>query len=199
MDEGPFRAPQPAERRVPSRQEATPRQVVEKVEPVKETPHVTRRVEIPPIDEPKKRRSFKKGIILAVVILALLAAAFFGWSAWSKAQNSAKTAINTSEYQAVFFTNGQVYFGKLEAFNNDYMKLTNIYYLQTQSSTSTSNSTNPQNSATDSNNVQLIKLGSEIHGPEDQMVISKQQMLFYENLKPDGKVAQSIANYSKAK
>lgn len=53
IDEGPFRAPQPAERRVPSRQEATPRQAAHSPEPVKEIHQTTRRVEIPAIDEPK--------------------------------------------------------------------------------------------------------------------------------------------------
>jgi ABC-type Zn uptake system ZnuABC Zn-binding protein ZnuA len=47
--------------------------------------------------------------------------------------------------------------------------------------------------------VQLIKLGSEVHGPEDAMMIAKAQVLFYENLKPDGKVAQSISKYTGAK
>ena len=75
------------------------------------------------------------------------------------------------------------------------LQLTNIFYLQTQSSSS---STNPQTTSTDSSSVQLIKLGDEVHGPEDSMVIEKSQVLFYENLKSDGKVAQSIAAYQKA-
>lgn len=198
MDEGPFRAPQPAERRVPSRQEAAPRHAAQSPEPVKEAPQTSRRVEIPPIDEPKKRRSLKRLLIPIVIVLVLIGAGIFGWSALSKANNSAMTAINSTQYQAVFFTNGQVYFGKLQNFNDEYLKMTDIYYLQTQSTGETSDSTNPQTSSTDASNVQLIKLGSEIHGPEDEMVISKQQVLFYENLKSDGKVAQSIANYAKA-
>ena len=42
------------------------------------------------------------------------------------------------------------------------------------------------------------KLGQEIHGPEDEMIISKDHVLFYENLKSDGKVSQSIEQYKKA-
>jgi hypothetical protein len=107
---------------------------------------------------------------------------------------STATAIDTSKYQAVFFTNGQVYFGKLQSFNDQYLKLTDIFYLQAQSTDSTKDA-NPQSTSSDQNNVQLIKLGNEVHGPEDQMVISKDQVLFFENLKPDGKVAQSIEKY----
>jgi hypothetical protein len=197
MDAGPFRTPQPPERRVPSRQEAAPR-VVEEPQPVQEAPKTTHRAEIPHFDEPKKRRPLKRIILAVVIILVVIGLGFFGWTALNNKNQANATAIDTSKYQAVFFTNGQVYFGKLQAFNDQYLKLTNIYYLQTQTA-STTGSSNPQTSSSDSGNVQLIKLGSEIHGPEDQMVISKDQVLFYENLKPDGKVAQSIANYSKSK
>lgn len=115
---------------------------------------------------------------------------------WSKMQNTA-VAIDGSKYQAVFFTNGQVYFGKLQSANSDYLKLTDIYYLQTQGEQA-SDSQNPQQSTNAQKDVQLIKLGDEIHGPEDAMVISKDQVLFYENLKSDGKVAQSIAQFKSA-
>lgn len=130
-------------------------------------------------------------IVAGIVVLGVV-----GWFVWS-GMNSGGTAIDSSKYQAVFFTNGQVYFGKLHAFNNGYMKLTDVYYLQSQQSTD--GSKNPQATSSDqNNNVQLIKLGDEIHGPEDEMVISKDQMLFYENLKPDGKVAQSIDKFKQS-
>lgn len=199
MDEGPFRAPQPVERRVPSRQETAHRQTTEKPEPVKEAPkpsYRAERAEIPPFDERKKRRSLKRMLLPVIILIVILVIGFFGWSAWSKSHAAATTGIDTSKYQAVFFTNGQVYFGKLQAFNGDYLKLTDIFYLQTQSNSSTAGSTNPQTSSTDSSSVQLIKLGSEVHGPEDAMMIAKDQVLFYENLKPDGKVAQSIDKYA---
>jgi hypothetical protein len=199
MDDGQFRAPQPVERRVPGRQQAAPRRDIEKPQSVKEEPipsYRAERAEIPPFDQPKKRRSLKRILLPIIILIVILVIGFFGWSAWSKSNANATTGIDTSKYQAVFFTNGQVYFGKLQAFNSDYLKLTDIFYLQTQSSSAAAGSTNPQTSSTDSSSVQLIKLGSEVHGPEDAMMIAKDQVLFYENLKPDGKVAQSIDKYA---
>ena len=113
---------------------------------------------------------------------------------WLKTNSTSPLAVDTSKYQAVFFTNGQVYFGKLSAFNGEYMKLTDVYYLQTQAGEGT-DSENPQQTTTDESNVQLIKLGNEIHGPQDEMVISKSQVLFYENLKADSQVSKSIEQY----
>jgi len=90
-------------------------------------------------------------------------------------------------------SNGQVYFGKLSTLNSEYIKLTDIFYLQTKAADA---SENPQKTSSASD-VQLIKLGSEVHGPDDQMIISKDQVLFFENLKADGTVAKSIDKYHK--
>ena len=145
-------------------------------------------------------KSNRNKIIIAIVA-AVIVIGVGGVIAWmlkpsANSTSSAQSVIETSKYQAVFFTNGQVYFGKLSALNNDYFKLTNIFYLQSSSTDTTDTSKNPQATSTDQNaNVQLIKLGSEIHGPEDEMVISRSQVLFFENLKADGKVAKSISQY----
>jgi hypothetical protein len=107
---------------------------------------------------------------------------------------SESSQVNSSEYQAVFLTNGQIYFGKLTTITSSYVKLANIYYLVTQQPQgSASSSTSSSNSS--SSSVVLVKLGSEIHSPEDAMQIYRSQILFWENLKPSGKVAQAIAKY----
>lgn len=193
MEEGPFRASRPADRRAVSRPEPTYRQP-EEPQPVRPEPQQ-------PVEPTSSRRASKgskpsnrlKWPVIIVVVLVLLIGGWFVWSAMHTKNN--ETAIDTSKYQAVFFTNGQVYFGKLSPLNDENMKLTDIYYLQTQSN---SDSSNPQKTSTDQNNVQLIKLGEEIHGPEDEMVLSKNQVLFYENLKSDSKVVQSIDSYKKS-
>ncbi len=165
-------------------------------EPKKYTePRSTRASSRPVESESKLKKPWVIGVIIIVVILLV---GVVGWSLTRSGSNgggvgSSSIDIDSGKYQAVFFTNGQVYFGKLHTFNNDYMELTDIFYLQTQS-----DSSNPQKTSSDSNSdVQLVKLGNEIHGPEDKMVIAKNQVLFFENLKADGKVAQSIASYQK--
>lgn len=97
------------------------------------------------------------------------------------------------EYQAVFLTNGQVYFGKLQNASGAYLELTDIYYLQVDSSIQ---SGEEAEAAASDSNVQLIKLGNELHGPQDEMQISTLQVLFWENLKADSRVSEAIANYT---
>ena len=125
MDGGPFRVPRPTARRVASRPEPTHRQQAEEPRSVNETPKSAHQAATPrhAVREERLVKRFFLPIIVAVILIIL---GVVGWFAWSKTQ-TVVTAIDSSKYQAVFFTNGQVYFGKLQSFNNEYMKLTDIY------------------------------------------------------------------------
>jgi hypothetical protein len=150
----------------------------------------------------KEEKNLAKRLMWPIVALVVVLLGALGWFAWSNMNgDSGATGIDSSKYQAVFFANGQTYFGKLQAFNGGSMKLTDIYYLRSQESSDSKDSANPQASSSDQsgNNLQLIKLGDEIHGPEDEMIITKDQVLYYENLKTDGKVAQSIKKFQGSK
>jgi uncharacterized protein HemX len=144
-------------------------------------------------DAPKAGRKGSRGFKLLVLLVLVVVA--IGWSWWLFGRSTSydeNQAINTSEYQAVFLTNGQVYFGKLADLNNKYVTLTSIYYLQVQQS---DGSLQNASGNTTSSQVSLAKLGSELHGPQDKMSISSDQMLFWENLKSDSKVVKAIEAY----
>ncbi len=126
-------------------------------------------------------------IVAVVVVLLLLIG---GWFTWSNMMGNA--GVKGGQYQAVFLTNGQVYFCKVSNINNSYVKCDDIFYLQVQQSVQPSDK---KDTSTDNSQVSLAKLGSELHGPEDTMYISRQQVLFWENLKNDGKVVQAINSY----
>ncbi|HSX02926.1 MAG TPA: hypothetical protein VLI05_06485 [Candidatus Saccharimonadia bacterium] len=130
---------------------------------------------------------------LLSIALILAALTFMGYYA-TRAIGSltADSAVKGKQYQAVFLTNGQVYFGKVSSVDSSYVKLSNIYYLQVQQTVQ------PKDSSSSANNnqqVSLAKLGGELHGPEDSMFISRSQVLFWENLKDDGKVVKAIKDY----
>lgn len=137
-----------------------------------------------------KQNRLKLAALAGAAALVLSLLVLIGWFVY---RSSTAVTIDTNKHQAVFFTNGQVYFGKLKSINSGYMRLTDIYYLQAQSTENESE--NPQETSNTSSDVQLIKLGNEVHGPEDEMIISKDQILFFENLKDSGKVSQSIKQY----
>ncbi len=125
-------------------------------------------------------------ILLGVLVLVALLALFsFAWSQRDRVGGiflrglAAQADPNT--YQAVALTGGQVYFGKLSSGGSDVLLLTDIYYL------SGPTDANPRG--------QLIKRGSEVHGPEEPMIIPASQVLFIENLRPESEVVQAIGRF----
>jgi hypothetical protein len=102
---------------------------------------------------------------------------------------------DVSAYQAVFLTNGQVYFGQLSQANSDYPILTDIYYLQVVQPPLQGQQSGTPAPQSQQSQISLVKLGNELHGPVDEMHISKSQILFYEDLKSDGQVVKAIEAY----
>lgn len=136
-----------------------------------------------------------KLVAIAVLLAALSLLGYF----LTRAINTvaADGAVKGKQYQAVFLTNGQVYFGKVSKVDGSYVKLNDIYYLQVSNSNSTQTVQPKDSSAANNQSVSLAKLGGELHGPEDAMYINRDQVLFWENLKNDGKVADAISKYKK--
>lgn len=85
--------------------------------------------------------------------------------------------VKPEQKQALFLNTGQVYFGNLWVYPTGYA-INNIYYLQGEGE-----------------NQKLIKLGEEVHGPEDAMFVPRTSVSFWENLRQDGNVSKAIENY----
>jgi hypothetical protein len=127
-----------------------------------------------------------KILVVLLIVLSVLLIVAMGNRVISAAM--AGNAVKEKQYQALFLTNGQVYFGRLSKVDESYVKLTDIYYLQVQPKPNEpANQQQPQ--------ISLAKLGGELHGPEDVMYVSRQQVLFWENLKDDGKVVKAIQEF----
>jgi hypothetical protein len=88
--------------------------------------------------------------------------------------------VMLTPYSAVFLTNGQTFFGKLEKLETEYPVLTDVYYVQTQLNQETKEVTN-----------RLIKRGNEWHAP-DRMVLNSQHILFVEPVTNESTVAKLI-------
>ncbi len=90
-----------------------------------------------------------------------------------------------TEYEAVFLSNNQVYFGNLTDMDDRYAKLTDVFYLQTQAV-----GVNQQ--------LQIVKLGTELHTPKDIIYLNREHILMVEKLTDTSQVVQFIENYHKA-
>jgi hypothetical protein len=135
----------------------------------------------------KKLLRYATGVLLisvAVIVIGLI-----GLFVFTKSDANQNKYVNTKQMQAVFLNGGQVYFGNITSLNGRFIAMSNIYYLRVNQTVQ------PNTSTTNANDVSLVKLGCELHGPQDQMVINQSQVIFWENLKGDGQVAKAVAQF----
>ena len=127
------------------------------------------------------RRIFLMLLVLIALILVVLVVRtqLFRAGVASLFSPSAAEVIDRNAYQAVFLTNGSTYFGKLQSQGDEWFLLSDVFYL----------------SASDQSGTQLIKRGSEAQGPNEPMIISREQVLFIENLREDGDIVTLIKKF----
>lgn len=154
------------------------------------------------IKEPQK--TVNPILVSTIVILLLIILVSIGVLFYPKIFKQEK---NINIWQAVFLSNGQVYFGHVLDRNSKFVTLTNVYYLQmkenssasTQLNTNTEN-TNIENTNTTNTNKQdisLVKLGNELHGPEDKMILNRDHILFIEDLRANSPIVKTINDLAK--
>jgi hypothetical protein len=122
-----------------------------------------------------------------VLVLALATLLYFGGP--KEGDN-----VDKNKQQAVFLANGQVYFSKIKSINDKYLVLNDIYYLNVNQQVQPDQKKEGEQSQS---SISLVKLGCELHGPVDQMVVNRQQVTFWENLKDEGQVAKAIGEWKK--
>lgn len=116
-------------------------------------------------------------ILIIVIIFALIGTiGFFGYKYLNK-KNAARSAV--------FMTNGQVYFGYLSGSNLNTLTLNDVYYLKLSDLQTNS-----------SKQILLVKMGNELHGPQNTMYISRSQVLFWQMLRSDSKINDAIAKFN---
>jgi hypothetical protein len=148
----------------------------------------------------KKSKPKHHPALFWTLIIAIVAAVIFGAtlviSSFAKKTLSFPNVMNKSKYYAVFLDNGQVYFGHLNRYlTSKNPVLTDIYYLQSGEALQTGEK--KEGEATPEAQFNLVKLGDELHGPKDAMVLNKDHILFVEELEDDGQVVKAIAEHKK--
>lgn len=86
----------------------------------------------------------------------------------------------TADYHAVFLDNGQVFFGRLKAPSSDFIELTDVFYVRSET-----------NKETKEVRSVLIKRGQEWHGP-DMMFVNSKHVTLIEPVSPGSKVGELI-------
>jgi hypothetical protein len=133
--------------------------------------------------------NFKIKVIFWLVIISgavLICAVLF--AAQKPRQN------RQSKYYAVFLDNSQVYFGKLQELNREFWKLSDVYYLRAGLVQMPAGETG-QPMALGTPQIDLVKLGAELHAPKDEMLINRSHVIFYEEIGENGEIMKLIKQH----
>jgi len=142
-------------------------------------------------------KAVKMIVAVVIVVAIVLVVVKVCWTGYEAVSGAPIASVSASNWQAIFLVNGQVYFGKVNSVSNKTLALSDIYYLQVvtkplqttqQGATATPDQSGQQE-------LTLIKLGNEIHGPTDRMIINRDQIVLTEVLKKDSRVVQAISKY----
>lgn len=93
-------------------------------------------------------------------------------------------------WHAIFLDNSQVYFGKVNFVNKYEISIKQVYYLDSEKGIKMPIGELPLN-------YKLIKLGNEIHAPEDNMMINRAHVVFTEAIRDQGKVRVAIEDHAR--
>lgn len=139
----------------------------------------------------EKRSGFGvwKYLLGALLFVLLAGGGFYAWKVFGG--SDLPSDPTASEYYAVFLTNGQVYFGKPVSKDAREFVLSDVFYLQAESSADAAQT------QLNEPRFNLVKLGKEIHRPTDMLYVNMANLLFYEQLEADSEVVKSIKNYQK--
>lgn len=125
-------------------------------------------------------RSMKIASVVLLFSVTILIVALVSFLALQR-NTDEKDYVANDKMQAVFLNGGQVYFGKIINLNEKYIRMTGIFYLRVNQTVQPKDE--EQQAA--QNNISLVKLGCELHRPDSEMLINRDQVVFWENLKDD--------------
>lgn len=132
----------------------------------------------PKLQAHSRRLRPNRKLIIGTIIAVLLVGLTLWWFCFRGQQY-----IMPDRYQAVHMNNGQVFFGKLQNTNGDFLTLRDPYYTP---------ESNDSDASGDRKQLSLVKVGEEVYGPERSVSIAKSTVQYWENLRTDSKILDAI-------
>lgn len=120
----------------------------------------------------RKKFSNKAFVIAAIAGAVLVAAALL----FAMFINS---GIKGDQYQLVKLTTGEIFFGKLQGTQGEYLTLENAYFIQ---------------DAENMSDTTILSRKSTVAKSESPMRIKSDKVVYWENLAKDSKIAETIKN-----
>lgn len=117
-------------------------------------------------------KSNQKIITYILIILVAVVFVYLGYAFGKKIP-----PFGESKYQAIQFSSGEVYYGKLQMF--PCCKISDVYFIQ-------------QDQTGSGNGTQLVPFTSMFFSPENAIYFDRSQILWWTNLSSDSQIVQAI-------
>ncbi len=142
--------------------------------------------------EPKHTTGKGRAVKVVLIILVFMViVAFIGISLWQDGtfRNISQSIRFKSSYQAIFLSNGQLYFGKITEITNEYIMMDSPHFLQLAQEPGEQVEPEVQPE------MKLISIKDEFHKPKDFVMIEKSSVIFIEELRDVSQIADAIENF----
>lgn len=136
--------------------------------------------------EKESKKLLSKGKIIAILVVVIVGGLLASYFLFFKDKMNTK-------YKAIFLDNNDIYFGKVDYKNDNYVKIKDVYSLRVSQVTKK----DKDGKDVQEPYFQIIKMGSEIHGPKNEMEITREHILYIQELEKTSQVLSTIANYDK--
>lgn len=120
-----------------------------------------------------------------IAVMAVLAA-FFGLGVGNCKGKAAAGPAGGEPYYAVALTTGSLFFAHLKGEDAQYLYLSDVHYFQRSAP-------DPSDKKGGAPNLTLVRQASDLYAPKDELKLSRNQLLYYQELREDSPVVKSIA------
>lgn len=103
---------------------------------------------------------------------------------WSKIPIASSASSAPKGYIAIYLTNGKVYFGKIEQLDSEEPVMSDVFFLN---ATKVADALEAE--------FQLVRLADQFQAPVDRLTLTRDHVLYWEELSDDSKVVQAIVKY----
>ena len=116
-----------------------------------------------------------------LLLLALVAAVLVAVIRWIVPNDPFSGRIDEDRYQAVVLSDGRVFFGHLSSISDEYLELSEAYFVDQTEGTEEDPAVQ-----------RVVSITERVEGPDDAMLLNKEFVVAVENLRPDSDVVEAI-------
>ncbi len=140
-------------------------------------------------------RKFTRYFGMSVILFVLVTTACGKTAAEKdgKAAPAAKVEADEAPYYAVAMTSGSLFFGHIKKQDATSIYMNDIFYLQR-----TPPQQDPKTKQQQGPGILLVPQSEDAYGPTDELIVNRQHVLYYQELKEDSKVIEGIQRTKQA-